>query len=79
MQRRGPFRLQTVLLGLRPSVGTGRGSGVSQEATGVVLGEPGFVLGERGRRDSLLARRGESLFSQMSRGSEVEYLLGPCS
>src|SRR5260370_33957148 len=37
--------------------------------TGVVLGEPGFDLGERGRRDppAAEARRGESLFSR--RGS----------
>jgi hypothetical protein len=31
--------------------------------TGVVLDEPGFVLGERGRRDGFAARRGESLVS----------------
>jgi hypothetical protein len=34
--------------------------------TGVVLGEPGFFLGERGRRDRFGARRGESLFSRRS-------------
>jgi hypothetical protein len=33
---------------------------------GVVLGEPGFDLGERGRRDRFGARRGESLFSRES-------------
>jgi hypothetical protein len=31
-------------------------------STGVVLGEPGFDLGERGRRDRFGARRGERLF-----------------
>jgi hypothetical protein len=30
----------------------------------VVLGEPRFVLGERGRRERFGARRGESLFSR---------------
>jgi hypothetical protein len=34
--------------------------------TGVVLGEPGFDLGERGRRDRFGSRRGESLFSRES-------------
>jgi hypothetical protein len=34
--------------------------------TGVLLSEPGFVLGERGRRDLFGARRGESLFSRES-------------
>jgi len=34
--------------------------------TGVVLGEPGFDLGERGRRDRFGPRRGESLFPRES-------------
>ena len=44
--------------------GGGSKSGDGQAlSTGVVLGEPGFVLGERGKRDRFRARRGESLFS----------------
>jgi hypothetical protein len=40
----------------------------SQEDKGVVLGEPWFDLGERGRRDppAAEARRGERLFSRES-------------
>jgi len=40
--RVGPFKLQTALLLGRPSADARCISGVSQEATGVVLGEPGF-------------------------------------
>jgi hypothetical protein len=54
-------------------VGTGRRSGVSQTGYRSGFRRTWVCLGERGRRDSLLARRGESLFSQVSRDSEVEH------
>jgi hypothetical protein len=40
---RTPFKPQTVLLRLETDRGQERTSGVSQEATGAVLGEPGFA------------------------------------
>src|SRR5260221_4362180 len=61
------FKPQTVLLRWRGLRGGGSKSGDGQTlGTGMVLGEPGFVLGERGTRDppAAEARRGESLFSQ---------------
>ena len=39
---------------------------------GVVLGEPGFDLGERGRRDRFGPRRGESLFPRESGYTKLE-------
>jgi hypothetical protein len=68
------FKPQTVLLRWRGLRGGGSKSGDSQTlGTGVVLGEPGFDLGERGRRDppAAKARRGESLFSRDNVGDEI--------
>ena len=51
-------------LALKGVRGGGSKSGDCQTlGTGVVLGEHGFDLGERGRRDRFGPRRGESLFS----------------
>jgi hypothetical protein len=44
----------------------GTGDAGNTPGTGVVLGEPGFDLGERGSRDRFGARPGESLFSRQS-------------
>jgi hypothetical protein len=73
---RGPgprlFKPQTALFRWRGLRGDGSKSGDGQTlGTGVVLGEPGFVLGERGRRDRFGARRGESLFSRERRKTQM--------
>jgi len=52
----------TLALERPPRGGSSSGDGQTL-GTGVVVGEPGFDLGERGRRDRFGARRGESLFS----------------
>ena len=47
--------------------------------TGVVLDEPGFVLGERGRRDGFAARRGESLVSLVIGGDLLDANFSYCA
>jgi hypothetical protein len=76
--RRGrePFKPQTVLLRLQRPPRGGSKSGDGQTlSTGVVLGEPGFCLGERGRRDPPAAEaRREKVFSPQLRSDSAEEL-----
>jgi hypothetical protein len=61
---------------LRGQVAEGKSGDSQTLGTEVVLGEPGFDLGERGRRDppAVEARRGESLFSPKYSVSSAEEL-----
>src|SRR5271166_3082193 len=72
--RRGrkPFKPQTVLLHRKPPVGS-ISSGVSQTRYRSDFKRTWVRLGERGRRDRLGARRGESLFSLI--WSEISQLI----